>query len=115
MVRMLEISIKEKGTLTIIALNGRLDVSSADSVRQQICGLMESSHRSLIICMADCEYVSSLGIRALLVIAKLAKNKAIKLVFAALKDEVYDVFEMTGFLTMLICVPTIQEAEQMFD
>ena len=112
----MDIAIEQKQNLIIITLNGRLDVSSADDVRQKICGLMEEeTHKSLIVRMNDCDYVSSLGIRALLVIAKMAKSKDIKLVFAALNDEVYDVFEMTGFLNMLICTSTIQEAERMFD
>lgn len=111
----MDILIEQKQKLTIITLKGRLDVSSSDDVRQKICGLMEEeTHKPLIVCMNGCDYVSSLGIRALLVIAKMAKSKDIKLVFAALNDEVYDVFDMTGFLNMLICAPTVQAAEQMF-
>ncbi len=93
----------------VLSLQGRLDVVASDKVRDEIVRLLEN--KPCIISLAGCDYVSSSGLRALLMIAKAAKGRGIRLIFAAACAEVVDVFEMTGFLRLLECVPTIAAAE----
>ncbi len=45
-------------------------------------------------------------------IAKTAKARKIKVVYAAATEEVMDVLKMTGFIKMLKCVATIADAEK---
>jgi len=109
-VSVLKVSVERNDDIKIIALDGQLDVSTSDLVREEVLSLFED--KPTIIFMEKCSYVSSSGLRSLLIMAKTAKAKGMKLVFAAPIAEVIDVFEMTGFIKMLKCVPTIEDAEK---
>ena len=105
----MEVKIERDDDLKIISLNGSLDVATSDKARDEVIGMLDS--KPTIVSMKNCDYVSSSGLRALLMIAKTAKSKKIKLVYAEAIDEVVDVLEMTGFIKMLQCVKTLEEAE----
>ncbi|MCE5285602.1 MAG: STAS domain-containing protein [Pelosinus sp.] len=106
----MKVSVEQNDDIKIIALDGQLDVSTSEQAKEEVLSLFEV--KPTIIFMEKCSYVSSSGLRSLLIMAKTAKAKGIKLVFAAPIAEVIDVFEMTGFIKMLTCVPTIEDAKQ---
>ena len=104
----MNVTVERDDNIKIVALDGQLDVSSSDNARDEVIALIDS--KPMIVNLEKCTYVSSSGLRALLMIAKTAKSKGIKLIYAAAIEEVLDVFEMTGFIKMLHCVPTIDDA-----
>ena len=106
----MNVTVERDDNIKIVAIEGRLDVVGSDQARDAILNLLDS--KSMIVDMSKCDYVSSSGLRALIVIAKTAKSKGTKLIYAAAIDEVVDVLEMTGFIHMLNCVSTIAEAEK---
>ncbi|MBR1396320.1 MAG: STAS domain-containing protein [Selenomonadaceae bacterium] len=106
----MNVTVERDDNIKIVAIEGRLDVLGSDQARDEIINLLDN--KPMIVSMAKCDYVSSSGLRALIVIAKTAKTKGTKVIYAAATDEVVDVLEMTGFIHMLNCVPTIAEAEK---
>lgn len=104
------VTVTRDDNIKIIALNGQLDVASSDKARDEVISLLDS--KPTIISLEKVSYVSSSGLRALLMIAKTAKSKKINMIYAAAIPEVIDVFEMTGFIKMLRCVNTIEDAEK---
>ncbi len=104
------IKVERDDDIKIISLDGQLDVASSDNTRDGVISLLDG--KPTIISLAKVSYVSSSGLRALLMIAKTAKSKKINMVYAAAIDEVIDVFEMTGFIKMLRCVKTVEDAEK---
>ena len=107
----MKISVEFDDAVQIIHLDGRLDVSVSEQVWTKLSGLFD--HRTMIISMVHCDYVSSAGIRVLIMLAKAAKSRNTRLILAEVCDEVREVFEMTGFINLLECVPTIAEARQL--
>ena len=106
----MKVTVTRDDNIKIIALDGQLDVASSDNARDEVISILDG--KPTIISLAKVSYVSSSGLRALLMIAKTAKAKKINMVYAAAIDEVIDVFEMTGFIKMLRCVKTIEDAEK---
>ena len=104
------VTVERDDDLKIIALNGELQATNADSVRDEVIALIDK--KPMIISMEKCSYVSSAGLRALLMIAKTAKARKVKVIYAATTEEVTDVLKMTGFIKMLRCVETVAEAEK---
>lgn len=104
------VTVARDDDIKIIALDGQLDVSSSDNARDEVINLLDG--KPTIISLEKVSYVSSSGLRALLMIAKTAKAKKINMVYAAAIPEVIDVFQMTGFIKMLRCVDTIEDAEK---
>lgn len=102
------VTVERDDNLKIIALDGQLDVSTSDATRDEIINLLDE--KPTIISMEKVTYVSSSGLRALLMIAKSARAQKIQVIYAGAIEEVVDVLQMTGFIKMLHCVPTIDDA-----
>ena len=106
------VTVKRNDDVKIIALDGQIDVATSDKTREEIISLLEN--KPTIILMPKVSYVSSSGLRALLMIAKTAKSRGVKVIYAEAIAEVVDVFEMTGFIKLLHCVPTLSDALKEF-
>ena len=85
-------------TLTV-KLVGRLDTTTAPSLEGEISKELEST-KTLIFDFEKLDYVSSAGLRVLLACQKTMNTKG-TMTIKHVKDEIYDVFEMTGFLDIL--------------
>ena len=89
---------QEVGKLTI-ALEGRLDTSSAP----QLEGMLKEALRGvtdLEMDFADLAYISSAGLRVLLSAMKVMKKQG-SMVVRNVNETVMEVFEITGFADML--------------
>lgn len=106
----MQVNVVQNDSIKILEFEGQLDVSSSDPAREETLKLLEE--KPMIISLAKCSYVSSAGLRTLLMIAKTAKAKKIKVIYAEPIKEVMDVFKMTGFSKLLRCVPTIEDAKK---
>ena len=88
---------------------GDLDGSSAAKAREEIIAHIQADSK-LVFDMRQCEYISSAGLRVLLIVAKKLKSKGGKGVLAGLVEEVKDVMEITGFDHMLNSYDSIDKA-----
>lgn len=85
-------------TLTV-KLVGRLDTTTAPSLEGEISKDLESA-KNLVFDFEGLDYVSSAGLRVLLACQKTMNTKG-TMSIKHVKDEIYEVFEMTGFLDIL--------------
>jgi anti-anti-sigma factor len=92
----MEIKSEVKEDITIVSLNGSLDGQTAEYTQEQLMGYV-GPNCSIVIEMSDCPYVSSAGLRVLLMTAKQLAKIGGTGVFVGLSEEVSDVMEMTGF------------------
>ena len=96
----MDIELTELEGLTVISLSGRLDTTTAPDLDAAATKLFESGVYDIRVDMADCEFVSSAGLRVIVAMQKHVMGKG-SLVFANVKPEVMDVFDMTGFTKIL--------------
>ena len=104
----MNVTVERDDNIKIIALDGQLDVSSSDNAREAVINLLDG--KPTVVSLEKVSYVSSSGLRTLLMIAKTAKARKIKIIYAAAIEEVVDVLQMTGFIKMLRCVKTLDDA-----
>lgn len=76
---------------------GRLDGSTAATHEKSIQDLLAGEVNSIAINLSEVDYVSSAGLRVLLVAAKAAKGKGGKVVLVSPKPAVLDVLKLSGF------------------
>ena len=94
------IEIKKEAAETIIRIAGRLDTITAPALDKAINEDIGET-RNLILDMKSLEYISSAGLRVLLVAQKkMQKIGSMKVVNVC--EEVMEVFEMTGFADILV-------------
>ena len=83
--------------VVIVTPNGRLDISSAKLVEDSLTGIIDRGHTRLVLDLSQLDYISSAGLRTLLVVAKRVEAAKGKIALAALKPNVREVLEVGGF------------------
>jgi len=76
---------------------GRLDGANAATYEKEFLGLLVGDVTSLNIDLSGLDYVSSAGLRVLLVAAKAAKGKGGKVVLLSPKPAILEVLKISGF------------------
>ena len=94
------IEIKRNAEETIIKLVGRLDTTTAPALDKTINEDI-SDTKNLVLDVKELEYISSAGLRVLLgAQKKMQKIGSMKV--TNVREEVMEVFEMTGFADILV-------------
>ena len=83
-----------------IKLLGRLDTNTAPELDENIKEDLKAVE-AIDLDLKDLDYISSAGLRTVLVIHKTMSAKQGSLVIRNVKDEVMEVFDMTGFSSFL--------------
>lgn len=94
----------------ILRLKGRLDASSAPTFEEKLLSLIEAGHPTLALDFHELDYISSAGLRVLLVGAKKVKPLNGKVVLFALNEHVRQVFEVAGFCSLFLIHPGEEDA-----
>ena len=89
---------EEAGKL-IIALEGRLDTTTAPELEAELSGKKDAAE--IEFDFSKLEYISSAGLRVLLSTQKAMNATGGKMVIKNVPDEVLEVFEITGFVDIL--------------
>lgn len=90
---------RPEGTVLHLALEGRLDTTTAPQLEAELKGALDGI-TELELDFEKLEYLSSAGLRVLLSAQKVM-NKQGKMVVRHVNDTIYEVFEVTGFLDIL--------------
>jgi anti-anti-sigma factor len=107
----LDIKKEKKDDVEIVKLIGSLDGNTAELVQNEVVQSIEAGTK-LVLEMSECNYVSSAGLRILMITAKTLKSKGGTGVLANLLEEVKEVIEMTGFGNILHTTASVDEAVQ---
>lgn len=97
---MLEINETRDGGKLRIDLVGRLDAKTSSEFENQLAEEMNDV-TELTLDMAEVDFVSSAGLRALLYIQNIAEEKGATMVLQNVDDDIKEVFLVTGFLDIL--------------
>ena len=91
---------KHGGTL-VIAPSGRLDTTSTPAFQERLLNCIAGGGTSVLLDLADVDYISSAGLRALLIATKRVQAGGGRFAICALADNVREVFQISGFYTIL--------------
>lgn len=92
------ISTEQKNGSAVVAIGGRLDTTTAPQFEEALNAL--SGEEPVVLDMKELVYISSAGLRVLLGAHKRFKKNGFKVTNVC--DDVMEVFEMTGFVDMLV-------------
>ena len=86
----------------MVELRGRIDSNSFRAFEMRLMDLLARGRSRLVLDMRDTVYVSSIGLRALLVVARAVVKAPGKLVLSNLSPEVHRVFSLAGFTDLFV-------------
>ena len=100
---------KEEGTL-VLSISGRMDAVTAprfyDLVKEQV----ERGESHFILDLSGLEYISSAGLRTMLIHQKNLSTAKGDMVLCGLQGMVREVFEISGFNTIFTILDSLEEA-----
>jgi anti-sigma B factor antagonist len=100
---------REPGAV-VLALAGRLDSNTCGDLEKTLLGVIDGGEAAVVVDFAELAYVSSAGLRVLLMAAKRLRAGNGKLALCGLSDNIREVFSMSGFDKILPIRPTRREA-----
>jgi anti-anti-sigma factor len=97
----------------VVAPAGRIDHRSAAELEAALLPLLAGAAErrgALVLDFADVEYISSVGLRVLMIAARQMRAAQARLSVAALQDVVAEIFSISRFDKVLVVHATLDEA-----
>lgn len=109
-----QLKARANGCLTV-CISGRLDYA-ADAVETALMAHMQDSRtKGIVLDLSGCDYVSSVGLRVLMVLEKAARQNQKELVIAGLQPVVAEIFAISHHDRVHKILPSREEAEAAID
>ncbi|MGD9823904.1 STAS domain-containing protein [Desulfobacter sp.] len=106
----MDIHIDERPNALVISIAGKIDASNSPDIEREIATSTVTVQKILLLDLQGLEYMSSAGLRVVLISAKNLKAKGLDLLISGLQGPVKDVFELSGFYSIFKIFPTLEEA-----
>jgi anti-anti-sigma factor len=106
----MELGQRSEQGVTVLTVTGRLDAVTAADFEARTRSVIATGAPRLVLDLAALEYVSSAGLRALLVTAKQVHAAGGRILFANVHGTVHSVFAMSGFATMFELTDSVDHA-----
>jgi anti-anti-sigma factor len=102
----------EKDGVIVLSISGRLDAVSAVEADKDFNSVVDAGHERLLINLEKLDYISSAGLRVLLVVAKRTQQSGGKVALCTLSPNVREVFEISGFSSIFSIFPEEDKAAE---
>ncbi len=110
----MQISVKTTNEVKVLAFEGRLDTQTSPDAQQQLTRLIEEGETKILVNLEKLDYISSAGLRVLLVVAKQLRTTDGELRICSLNEVVKEVFDISGFDLILPISASESEALEGF-
>ena len=93
----MEISTETKNGALIAKVEGRIDGSNARDFESAVQTAVNDCDGAVVLDCENLSYISSAGLRVILLTAKTLEKRNVKLVLCALSEPIAEVFQISGF------------------
>jgi anti-sigma B factor antagonist len=104
----------DRNEVKVVEFEGNLDTNTATEAEQHLNTLFEGGASKILVNFKKLDYISSAGLRVLLATAKKLKGGGGELRICELNETVQEVFEISGFSTILNVFKNETEALENF-
>lgn len=94
----------------ILQLKGRFDAGTSTGLENGIIPLIVDDLKGMAIDFSELDYINSSGLRVVLMAAKKINKVGGKMVLFSMKEHIKEVFDMTGFSSIIPVVGSRDEA-----
>ena len=99
-----------QGSTRVMAVSGRLDIVSANAFRDALLSRLGGADPRVVLDFSGVEYISSAGLRELMIASKQARAAGVALAIAGMQPLVAEIFQISRFDTLFACHPTLEQA-----
>ena len=94
----------------LINVAGRIDGTNAQEFHKNLDGEIGGSDNPVVLDLEKLSYISSAGLRSILLIAKTLKGRNTRFVLCSLPDPIKEIFEIAGFDKIIDVVESRSDA-----
>jgi anti-anti-sigma factor len=109
----MEITQKEENGILSFTIIGRLDADSSPEAEKVVHDALESQTTRVLFDLASLEYLSSAGLRVLLSTAKEMRRRDGKFVLCSLNEFVKELFDVSGFQSLIPIADSVESGIEM--
>ncbi len=91
------INAEREGDTLVAKAEGRIDGTNARQFQDDLDSVIEEGDRAVILNFQDLMYISSAGIRVVLMTAKTLQRREARFALCSLSEPVREIFEVSGF------------------
>ena len=106
----MEIQKRKEKELLLVSIMGRLDALTAPELEKDLMESITGGENTFVIDLSGLQYISSAGLRTLLILAKKLKITQGEIIFAGLQGPVENVFNISGFHSIFRIYGSIEAA-----
>ena len=93
----MDVTSQRTGGALIVSVEGRVDGANARKFQKAVESVIEDDDRAVILDMESLSYISSAGLRSILLIAKGLQKRNAQFAVCSLQDAIGEVFRIVGF------------------
>ncbi|MBY6265426.1 anti-sigma factor antagonist [Azospirillum sp. 412522] len=93
------------GGVAVLRVDGRIDSGNAAGFEAALLSAVDAEGARIVVDMAELAYISSAGLRCLLVAAKAARAKRGSITLSAMAPRVREMFDVSGFSSLFAIHP----------
>lgn len=111
----MDFSSRRLADVVVAAPIGQIDHPNAQLLQQALAPILDEaagSKTALVLDFAGVEYISSMGLRVLMVAAKQMRSQSARIAVAALQPVVEEIFDIARFRHVLEVFPSVRAALQ---
>ena len=94
----MEICCQSKSSVTVVSPTGRVDTETSPELENRILALIQRGDAQIVLDLAGVDYMSSRGLRALLLVSRKCGQSEARFALAGLNDFTSELLTITGFL-----------------
>jgi len=102
--------LKKIDDIVVVYLKNRLDATNAPRLQNEIVPMINENEKKFILNMQELEYISSGGLRLIVLMIKKIKQYEGNLILTNLHPFVENIIDMTGFTQLLTIANNEEEA-----
>lgn len=95
---------------TVVSLAGQIDSTASKEFEENLVEIIDQGTHTMIIDFLNVKFISSAGLRVLLLAAKKVKPYGGKVILCNLAKDVKEVFDISGFSSIFSIYDSVSEA-----
>ena len=110
----MNIDVRDSGSVKVVAVDGRLDTTNYNELEAVVNKLINEGVKDVVFDLSALEYISSSGLRVMLLTLKKTSAAGGKLILCNMKEGIREIFEISGFTTIFSIMPDMNDALNQF-
>jgi len=106
----INITISKEDNCSVVHVSGKIDAMTSENLEDRLLGIIEEGEKQIILDLAETEYISSAGLRVLIVVTKYLYDSGHFCICSA-SDNVREIIEMAGFNAFMTLYDDLETAK----